>query len=231
MKMFARIGVLAAVTAGLAAPAGGATATLGVTVASARAHIDVRELPKSTAKNVAIASLAAGTTYRAGLVSPTPTVTPAVRGWHGAQFVTHQRGKVRYETAWLSWRDYSGREVDIVSGPAMTMSPAATIAQPRSRIPDWNFDPYDPPGPVEQWTIAGRKALYFDATAPQPGEWALVGSNPPELRVDHDHSFRMAALSVRGRTVVVVVQAPVADFRQFLPIATRLIASLRFPTS
>lgn len=216
----------------IAALAGAAFAALGITIASARAtQNDVRELPKSTPQNIAIASLEARTTYRASLVSPTPTVTPAVRGWHGAQFVTHQHGKVRYETAWLSWRDYSGREVDIVSGPAMTMSPAAAIAQPRSRIPSWNFDPYEQPGPVQRWTVAGRKALYFDATAPPPGEWALVGSNPPELPVEHDHSFRMAALSVRGRTVVVVIQAPVADFPQFLPIATRLIASLRFPVS
>jgi hypothetical protein len=231
MNPLLRIGVLAAVTTSVVL-AGAAQATLGVTVASSQTtRTGVHELPTSTPQNVAIASLTAGTTYRASLVSPTPTVTPAVRSWHGAQFVTRRHGKVRYETAWLSWRDYSGREVDIVSGPAMTMSPAATIAQPRSRIANWNFDPYEPPGPVQRWTIAGRTALYFDATAPSPGEWSLVGTNPPELRVDHDHSFRMSALSVRRKTVVVVIQAPVASFTQFLPIATRLIASLRFPSS
>ena len=232
MNPLLRIGVLAAVTTSVVL-AGAAQATLGVTIASSQTtRTGVHELPTSTPQNVAIASLTAGTTYRASLVSPTPTVTPAVRGWHGAQFVTHQHAKVRYETAWLSWRDYSGREVDIVSGPAMTTSPGATIAQPRSRIPDWTFDPYDPPGPVGRWTIAGRKALYFDATAPpHEAEWTLVGRNPPELRIDQDHSFRMAALSVRGKTVVVVIQAPAASFAQFLPTATRLITSLRFPNS
>ena len=113
----------------------------------------------------------------------------------------------------------------------MTLSPAAALGFPRSRIPDWNFDPYDDPGPVQQWTIAGRQALYFDATAPPPGVWTLVGSNPPERRVDQDNSFRMAALSVRGKTVVVIITAPAAMFGQFLPIAKRLVSSLRFPLS
>jgi hypothetical protein len=89
----------------------------------------------------------------------------------------------------------------------MTLSPAETIARPRSRIPNWNLDPYELPGPVKTWAIAGRQALYLDATTP-PGspEWTLVGSNPPELEVAHDHSFRMSALTVRGKTVVIVVQ-------------------------
>jgi hypothetical protein len=60
--------------------------------------------------------------------------------------------------------------------------------------------------------------------------WTLVGSNPPELRVDHDHSFRMAALSVRGKTVVIVIQAAAPDFARFLAVAQRLLASLRFPS-
>ena len=216
----------------IAALAGAVLAALGFTVASSHATLnDVRELSKSTPANTAFASLAAGTTYRASLVSPTPTVTPPIRGWLGAQFVTHQRSKVRYETAVLLWQDYAGREVDILSGPAMTLSPSATLGRPRSRIPHWNFSPYQQPGPVKRWTVAGRQALYFDATAPPPGEWTLVGSNPPELLIDHDHSFRMAALTVHGKTVVIVVQAPEPSFAEFLPVAERLLAALRFPSS
>jgi hypothetical protein len=212
----------------IAALAGAAFAALGVTVASSRAtQNDVRELLKSTAT---VAPLAAGTTYGASLISPTPSLTPSVPGWGGAQFVDHQHGKVRYETAVLFWRDPL-HEIDIISGPAMTLSPAATLAQPRSRIGSWNFSPYQPPGPVKRWTVAGRPALYFDASVPKPGQWTLVGSNPPERPIDHDNSFRMAALSVRGKTVVIIITAPVAAFPRFLPIAKRLVASLRFPSS
>jgi hypothetical protein len=51
----------------------------------------------------------------------------------------------------------------------------------------------------------------------------------PELKVARDHAFRMSALKVRGKTVVIVTQAPVAEFPKFLPVATALLASLRFP--
>jgi hypothetical protein len=194
--------------------------------ASSGATEKVRDLPESTAGNAAVARLAATTTYGASLVDPTPNLTPAVRGWAGAQFVTHQAGKVRYETAMLFWQN-PRHEVDIISGPAMTMSPADTLARPLSR--HFNFAPYQPPTSVKRWTVAGQRAMYFDATAPPPGEWTVIGANPPELRIEHDNAFRMAALTVRARTVVIVVHGPAADFKQFLPIAARLVASLRFP--
>jgi hypothetical protein len=57
----------------------------------------------------------------------------------------------------------------------------------------------------------------------------VVGANPPELRIEHDNSFRMAALTVRAKTVVIVIHGPATDFKQFLPIGVRLVASLRFP--
>jgi hypothetical protein len=224
----------------LIAPLVGAVlAALCVGIGSSPAsRLAVRELPTSTPQNPTYAALRPGTTYRASIVSPTPMITPAVRGWLGAQFVSHKHNAVRYETGWLSWQKgrpcgpaaCSGQEVDIVAGPAMTETPAALFARVRNK--DWNFDPYDPPGPVRTWSLAGRSAIYFDATVP-PGspEWALVGVNPPELKVARDHSFRMSALTVRGKTVVIVIQGPAADFAQFLPIAKRLVASLRFPPS
>jgi hypothetical protein len=198
------------------------TLTVSSVAASSGAMQKVQDLLKST---TTVAGLTAGTTYGASLIDPAPMLTPAVAGWAGAQFVDHQAGKVRYETAVLFWHGQR-QEVDIISGPAMTLSPAATLARPLSR--HFNFAPYDPPTPVKQWTVAGRQALYFDATAPPPGEWTIVGANPPELRIDHDNAFRMAALSVRGKTVVIVIRASAADFKQFLPIGVRLVTSLRF---
>jgi hypothetical protein len=199
------------------------TLTVSEVTASSGATQKVQDLLKST---TTVAGLKAGTTYGASLIDPTSTLTPAVAGWAGAQFVDHQAGKVRYETAVLFWQGQR-HEVDIISGPAMTLSPAATLARPLSR--HFNFAPYDPPTAVKHWTVAGRQALYFDATAPPPGEWTVVGANPPELRIDHDNAFRMAALSVRGKTVVIVIRAPATNFKQFLPIGVRLVTSLRFP--
>jgi hypothetical protein len=199
---------------------GACSFTLGMNVSLA-ATPKVPDLSKS-----GVARLAAATTYGASLVDPSPDLTPAVAGWAGGQFVTHQGGQVRYETATLFWQDPQ-HEVDIISGPAMTLSPPNTLARPLSR--HFNFAPYQPPTSVRRWRVAGQQALYFDATAPPPGEWTVIGANPPELRIEHDNSFRMAALSVRGKTVVIVIHGPAADFKQFLPIALRLVASLRFP--
>lgn len=217
----------------VAALGGAVLAALGITVtsshaiASSGANEDVRDLPKSTPGHPAVAPLAAATTYGASLIDPTPNLTPAIRGWVGTQFNSHMGGKVRYENATLYWKD-TRHELDIISGPAMTMSPAETLARPLSR--HWNFAPYDPPTPVKRWAVAGRQALYFDATAPPPGEWTVVGANPPELRIEHDNSFRMTALTVRGKTVVIVIHGPATDFKRFLPIAARLVTSLQFPS-
>ena len=122
----------------------------------------------------------------------------------------------------------SDRGILIVSGPAITLSAAATIAEPRTRAANWNFTPYEPPGLVQHTTIAGSPAVYFDATAPPPGEWTILGKNPPEVRIVHDRSFRMEALRTHGQTVVIVIAAPATEFAQFLPIASRIVASLRF---
>ena len=202
---------------------------LGISVVSSHAAQPVQDLA-TIAKGATVPPLRAGTTYGASVIDPTPNLKPAVRGWGGGQLVTHKAGKVRYESAIFFWHDAT-HEVDIVSGPAMSMSPADTLAQPRSRIPGWDFAPYTPPSPVMQRTIAGRKAIYFDGTPPPKYAWTLVGKNPPELKIDPDTSFRMEALSVRGKTVVIVVRAPMAGFASFLPIAARLLATLRFPPS
>ena len=211
-----------------AALAGAAFAALGVTVAWSHAA-GGRELPQSASwEQGSFARLTAGTIYQASLVSPTPTVEPQDAGWSGTQVVTHRHGKPSYESA--VFLGHQG-EIDVTSGPAMTVSPAAAIAAPRTRIAHWNFAPYDPPSPVKRSTLTGRPALYFDATAPPPGVWTLVGSNPPELQVEHDISFRMVAFSVRGKTVVVVIRARPAGFVAFLTAAERLLASLRFPSA
>src|SRR5262245_19730056 len=122
----------------VAALGGAAFAALAITVASSHAtQIDVRELPTSTPAHPASASLAPGNSYRASRVNPTPTVTPRVHGWRGTQFETHRHGKGAYQSVGLLWRDFSDRGILIVSGPALTRSPAATIAEPRERAANW----------------------------------------------------------------------------------------------
>ena len=200
----------------------------GVALTSQATTLTVRDVPKSTTGNQTLASLAPGTTYEASLLKPTPTFKATVPGWRGTQFVTLRHGKLAYETVGLLWHGTPGVDVGIYSGPALTTSPVETLTKALTRAANWTFDPYDPPGSVQHWTVAGRQALYFDATSPPPGSWTVLGANPPELKIDRDHAFRMSAVRVRGRTVVIIIAAPVSEYQGLLPAATRLIASLKF---
>jgi hypothetical protein len=59
-----------------------------------------------------------------------------------------------------------------------------------------------------------------------------VGSNPPEDQVHPGQSFRLTTLTVLGKTIVIVLQTPPGQpLAAFLPVATRLLSTLRFPTS
>jgi hypothetical protein len=105
---------------------------------------------------VKFAPLVPGTSYRASLVSPAPTIRPPGSGWTGAQFATYQRGAVRFEWAAFLWRHHPGGDIAIIGGPAMAMSAAEAIHWPRTqwakRGAPW---PY---GPTRRWTVAGRSA-------------------------------------------------------------------------
>jgi hypothetical protein len=105
-------------------------------------------------------------------------------------------------------------------------TPGAAGLGPGRKDSKWSW----PFGPTRRWSIAGRTTYCFDGTNPGPVGFTLLGSNPPEDASHPGQSFRMAALSVRGQTVVIVLQTPPGEpLAAFLPIATRLLSTLRFP--
>lgn len=61
------------------------------------------------------------------------------------------------------------------------------------------------------------------------------GGSPPDTRhLQQGEAFRIAALAVKGKTVVVLKESaelPAAQFPAFLASATGLLSTLRFPTS
>jgi hypothetical protein len=180
------------------------------------------ELPESPSwRTGKFAPLVPGTTYRASRVSLTPSVRSAVAGWVGTQLVTHQFGKVRYESVVFLRGRLPGGEIDLVTGPAMTMSPRATVSWAWTRQ-------HDPFAPVRRWTVGGWRAYAFDGTNQGPFPFTVIGRNPPEVQVDPGQSFRMAAISVHGQTVALIVRSSKQHFARFLPLAARLLSSLRF---
>jgi hypothetical protein len=182
-----------------------------------------RELPRSPNwKQGVFGKLAPRTTYTASLVEPTPSVRPSDDGWVGTQIVTHQFGKIRYES--VAFLGYHG-EIDLITGPAMTQSPQEAL--------DWTWNRrWDRPfGPVRQWKVAGHQAVAFDGTNTGQFEFTLVGANPPELQIDRGQSFRLAAFAVRGKTVLLAIRAANGSVATYLPAAMKLLASLEFPAS
>jgi hypothetical protein len=175
--------------------------------ASATVKGTTRDLPKSTPGNPSVTPLAAATTYGASLIDPTPNLTPAVSGWAGAQFDSHQGGKVRFENATLFWKD-ARHEFDVISGPAMTLSPADTLAKPLSR--NFNFATYDPPTLV-RWTSARR--LSHDATAP-PRKSGSSGCQPARAWIG---TTTRSDGDLRTRQNGVVTSSHPPGLKHFLP--------------
>src|ERR1041385_7269450 len=92
---------------------------------SASSAPGTRQLPRSPSwQQGRFVALAPGITYRGSLVEPGPTVNAAEAGWRGTQLAPLQAGKLRYESAVFLGHD---GEIDLVAGPAMTLTPAAAI--------------------------------------------------------------------------------------------------------
>ena len=215
---------VAAVAVGVSVGAAVATATTD----KSGIKSDVRELHKSAGghENTTFAPLLARTGYRASLFSLAPVVTPTVGGWRGAQFVTSAHGTQRYQWAAFLWDHTPGGDIAIIGGPAMTMSAAAPIRWPHTqwakRGAPWPF------GATHPATIAGYHGYTFDGTNGATS-FTLLGGNPPEYQTHPDQSFRMIALTVHTKTVVIFLAAPKGEpLSQFTPTADRLLSTLRF---
>ncbi len=236
----------------IAALGGAVVAALAVTVASSHAAHPSRstsgaassdaavELPTSNFNTPAgvLGSLKAAVTYRAGAFPEPFEVTPPERGWGGTQWTATSHGRPAFAGAAFGKPPF-GRPrgaINLVTPIGPTPSVADTIGRLRS---GGSGTTYERTTPVK---IAGFTGRRFDGEV--WGKWGHVfvpfsaqtgGASPPDsLRLDKGEVFRIIALNVRGRTVVLVVEnwaLPPEQFAGFLGIAGRMLATLRFPTS
>ena len=72
-----------------------------------------------------------------------------------------------------------------------------------------------PGNPIQLLGAGLVVTVWLAATSGGPRPRQPRGLGLPELNVARDHAFRMSALKVRGKTVVIVTQAPVAEFPKF----------------
>ena len=181
----------------IGALAGAALTVLSVSVASSQARkIDVRELTRSTPR-APVRGARTGRDLPGKSRSPKPRLTRTIHGWRGTQFVTRRHRKAAYETVGLLWRDRSGSGILILSGPAMTLSPAATIAG--AQRSNWSFAPYDPPGPVQRWAVDGRQAANSTRPLRRPASGRSSAVTRPRLESFTIARFAWRRLVFAGR--------------------------------
>ena len=234
----------------LSALTGAAFAALGVTVTSTPARTlaggGPPDLPVSNVNTPAgsLSALRSGVTYQASRFPLALRVTPSDGTWSGAQWRTTTRGKPAFGWAELGQGPATAPPRGIVQletayGP--TPSVAATIAHlqrggshlPASHVGGTTFHAATPvklagyagrqfDGTV--WGIYGHTFVPFSATT--------RGASPADsYHLEKGESFRLVALNVNGKTVVLLydnIALPIEQFPAFIASANRLLRSLTF---
>jgi hypothetical protein len=178
--------------------------------------------------------LRAHVTYRASTFPLPLRITPPDGTWGGAQWRSTSHGKPAFGGAVLVRPPLDAPRGDVVIETAYgpTPSVAATIARLRT---GGSGTTYEAPTPVK---IAGYSGMRFDGEV--WGKWghpfipfssATHGASPPDaMFLKKGEVFRLVALDVKGKTVVLLFEnwkLPPDQFPGFLDSASRLLGSLR----
>lgn len=192
-----------------------------------------------------LTKLKAGVTYQASAVPIALRVTTADGSWAGAQWRSSAHGKPAFGWAAVGQGpvDKPPRGlIEIVTALGPTPPVAATIARLRtggSHLPESKIGgiTFQEPSPVK---IAGHSGRQFDGEVWGKFGHGFIpfspkthGGSPSDyLRLDKGEAFRIIALNVRGKTVVLLLESavlPADQFPAFLTSANRLLKTLKFP--
>jgi hypothetical protein len=233
MKTLARIGILAALVAGLSSLAASAAATTS----------KLPELPMSELLTPAgrLTTLHSGVTYQASQFPLALRVTSPDGSWSGAQWKSHSDryggGPPFYGWAALGQGSTSNIPrglILIMTAYVRTPSVAAMVAGLRTRGAGAT---YEATSPVK---LAGFSGIQFDGQVVGPRHTFVPFSPrshgakyyPDAYYMNQGEAFRIIVLNVRGKTVVVFtdsVALPTDQFPAFLTRANQILKSLRFP--
>jgi hypothetical protein len=190
--------------------------------------------------------LKAHTTYGGSLFPIALRIAPPVAGWSGAQWksgTNYFRGGGPPNFGWVhlghGTTGVPQGLISIMTAYARTPSVAATVNVLRTRGQGATYEPTTP------ITLAGFSGVQFDGKIIGPKNFDHIGHffipfspkssaakyYPDEYGVYGD-VFRVIVLDVRGKTVIVYMEHPVAShFPAFLAQANEILTSLRFPKS
>ncbi len=181
-------------------------------------------------------------TYKASLF-PLPLQVSVPTGWRGGQGRSRQgrgRKKFRGTYGWIVLCQGSSTRtrgaITVVTAYGRTPSLAAVVRSLRTR---GRGATYEATTPVK---VAGYSGSQFDGRV--DGRSHVFVPFSPRLRqavfypdafeFDKGEVFRIIALNVRGKTVVIFIEnaaLPPDQFPSFVTAANQILASLRFPAS
>jgi hypothetical protein len=191
-----------------------------------------------------VANLAAGVTYKASDFPLPIRVTAPDGSWGGAQWKAdssweHRKTNVAPFYGWLTFAQHVSNAAQGVitlmtpyTGP--TPSVAAVVANLRTR---GHGATYTATSPVK---LGGYAGLQFDGTVvgkehvfiPFSPKTTVARWYPDNYGMGQGEVFRIIALNVRGKTIVVYFEnanLAAAEFPAFLTRADTLLKTLRFP--
>ena len=191
------------------------------------------------------APLKARTTYQASAFPISLRLTPRDGTWAGAQWKKSSHGKLAFGWVAVGQGPWNGPRglIELETAYGAVPSVAATIARLRvggSHAPETKIGgiTFREPSPAK---IAGYSGRQFDGEVWGKFGHAFVpfsakthaGSPADTFYLQKGEVFRLIALDVRGKTVVLVLESaelPAEQFPAFLTSANRLLKTLRFPS-
>ncbi|HEY1366270.1 MAG TPA: hypothetical protein VGF23_04120 [Gaiellaceae bacterium] len=207
---------------------------LGIVVACAAAAAASAGDAELLVSAKSAAPLRAHVTYRASTFPLQLRVTPADGTWGGAQWRSTSHGKPAFGGALLARPPLDAPRGDVVIETAYGPTPSVTATIARLRT-GGSGTTYEEPRPVR---IAGYSGMQFDGEV--WGKWGhpvipfspvTHGASPPDaMFLKKGEVFRLVALDVKGKTVVLLFEnwkLPADQFPAFLDSAGRLLGSLR----
>ena len=232
----------------VAALAGASLAALGITAASSHATALRPAAPAASPIELLVsnfntpagtwAPLRRGATYRASTFPLGLQLKAPDGSWSGAQWKVSSHAKPAFGFVELGQGPLAGPRglIAIVTAFGPTPSITATIARLRTGGSGVTYHATTPA------SVAGFSGKQFDGEV--FGRWGHVlvpfsavtsGASPPDnYRLEKGEVFRIVALGVRGKTVVLILEnwkLPAEQFPAFLASARRLLATLTFPAS
>jgi hypothetical protein len=190
-----------------------------------------------------VANVAAGVTYKASDFPLPIRATVPDGSWGGAQWKAdssyqHKKTTVAPFYGWVTFEQHGSKGAITIITPYVGATPsvAAMVAGLRTRGKGATYEPSSPvklggyPGVQFDGEVVGKEHVFI----PFSPKSTAARWYPDNYGMAQGTVFRIIALNVRGKTIVIYLEnlkLPAAEFPAFLTKADTLLKTLKFPSS